>query len=211
MRENREYGYMRVSSKEQNSERQRQALLEAGIKEDYIFEDKISGKDFNRPDYTLLKEKILREGDTLYIKELDRLGRNAKLIKEEWKELTDMGVDIVVLDMPILDTRDYKNGMEQVITNIVLELLSYMAQKEREKIRKRQKEGIKRAKEQGKKFGRPRVEMPDNFGEYYDKVYIEDKMKAVEAMGEMGVTKTKFYDFKKQYEEENDINEHTKY
>jgi len=201
----RKYGYMRVSSEEQNSDRQKQALLDQGINKNMIFEDKISGKDFNRPEYTLLKEKILREGDTLFIKELDRLGRNARLIKKEWEELMEMGVSIVVLDMSILDTREYKNGMEEVITNIVLELLSYMAEKERENIRKRQREGIKQAKKQGKHLGRPRLEMPDDFGEYYKKVYIDDEMKAVEAMKEMELTKTKFYDFKKQYEKENDM------
>ena len=207
----RKYGYMRVSSEEQNSDRQKQALLDQGIKENLIFEDKISGKDFNRPEYTLLKEKILREGDTLFIKELDRLGRNARLIKKEWEELIEMGVSIVVLDMPILDTREYKNGMEEVITNIVLELLSYMAEKERENIRKRQHEGIEQAKKQGKHLGRPPLEMPDDFGEYYKKVYIDDEMKAVEAMEKMELTKTKFYDFKKLYEKENNIDTYTKY
>ncbi|MFW6029866.1 MAG: recombinase family protein [Halanaerobiales bacterium] len=198
----REYGYIRVSSKNQNPERQIVAMKKAGIKEDHIFIDKLSGKDFNRPEYILLTKKILREGDTLYIKELDRLGRNADKIKDEWKVLTDKGVNIVVLDMPILDTRQYKNGMEKVITNIVLELLSYIAEQEREKIRKRQKEGIAAAKARGQQIGRPSLKMPDNFGEYYKKVYIDNKMTAVNAMEELGLKKTKFYDFKKEYEED---------
>lgn len=199
----RDYGYIRVSSKEQNSGRQKQALLEQGIDEDLIFEDKMSGKNFDRPDYQLLK-RVIRKGDTLYIKELDRLGRNAKLIKQEWQELSDMGVNIVVMDMPILSTKD-KDDTQQLISNIVLELLSYMAEQERKKIRKRQAEGIKRAKANGKHLGRPPMEMPDNFGEYHKKVYRDNEMTAVEAYKELDISKTKFYQFKKKYEKENEL------
>jgi DNA invertase Pin-like site-specific DNA recombinase len=201
----RKYGYIRVSSKEQNSDRQRQAMLDAGVKENRIIEDKISGKDFNREGYKYLTKQLLRKDDILFVKELDRLGRNAEKIKEEWKDLTDMGVDIVVLDMDILDTRQYKNGTEKLITNIVLELLSYMAEQERNKIRKRQAEGIKEARRKGVDLGRPKMEMLDNFDKYYKKVYIDDDMTAVEAYKELDISKTKFYDFKKKYEKENNI------
>jgi DNA invertase Pin-like site-specific DNA recombinase len=201
----RKYGYIRVSSKEQNSDRQRQAMLDAGVKENRIIEDKISGKDFNREGYKYLTKQLLRKDDILFVKELDRLGRNAEKIKEEWKDLTDMGVDIVVLDMDILDTRQYKNGTEKLITNIVLELLSYMAEQERNKIRKRQAEGIKEARRKGVDLGRPKMEMLDNFDKYYKKVYIDDDMTAVEAYKDLDISKTKFYDFKKKYEKENNI------
>ena len=140
----RKYGYIRVSSKEQNPARQEDALLKAGVEKDYIFIDKMSGKNFDRPEYQLVK-RLLKEDDVLFIKDLDRLGRNHRKIKEEWKEITmDIGADIVVLDMDLLDTRKFKDGMEKLISNIVLELLSYMAEKEREKINKRQAEGIKK-------------------------------------------------------------------
>ena len=198
----RKYGYARVSSKDQNLDRQHKAMIDAGVEDNLIFEDKISGKDFDRPAYKLVK-RVIDKGDILFIKELDRLGRNADMIKEEWKELINKGVYIVVLDMPILDTRQYKAGMEKVISNIVLELLSYMAEQEREKIRKRQKEGIAAAKAAGKHLGRPPLEMPDNFEEYYKKVYINNEITAVKAMEELELTKTKFYDFKKEHEEKN--------
>ena len=198
----RKYGYTRVSSQDQNLDRQHKAMIDAGIEDNLIFEDKISGKDFDRPAYKLVK-RVINKGDILFIKELDRLGRNADMIKEEWKELINKGVYIVVLDMPILDTRQYKAGMEKVISNIVLELLSYMAEQEREKIRKRQKEGIAAAKAAGKHLGRPPLETPDNFEEYYKKVYVNNEITAVQAMEELELTKTKFYDFKKEYEKKN--------
>lgn len=200
----REYGYIRVSSKEQNLERQRKAMIEQGIDEKLIFADTVSGKNFNRPDYQLLK-RVIRKGDTLYIKELDRLGRNADMIKNEWKELTDTGINIVVLDMPILDTRQYKAGMEKVISNIVLELLSYIAEKERQSIRKRQAEGIAAAKAKGKHLGRPKATRPAEFEEYYKKVYINKELSAVQAIKGMNLTKTTFYKLKNEYEKEEGI------
>src|SRR6056297_937290 len=154
--------------------------------------DKMSGKNFDRPEYQLIK-RLLKEDDVLFIKDLDRLGRNYRMIKEEWKEITiDIGADIVVLDMDLLDTRKFKNGMEELISNIILELLSYMAEKERNKIRQRQKEGIKKAKENGVKFGRPKIEV-DDFEYYYDQVYKKEEMTAVEAMEELDITKSTFY------------------
>jgi len=197
----RKYGYIRVSSREQNPARQKEALLKAGIEEGYIFIDKKSGKDFDRPEYQLVK-RLLKKEDVLFIKELDRLGRNYRQIKEEWKEITmDIGADIVVLDMDLLDTRKFKNGMEELISNIILELLSYMAEKERKKIRQRQKEGIKKAKENGVKFGRPKIEV-DDFEYYYNQVYKKEEMTAVEAMEEMDITKSTFYRRKSEYEKQ---------
>ena len=195
----RKYGYIRVSSKEQNPARQEDALLNAGVEKDYIFMDKMSGKDFDRPEYQLVK-RLLKEDDVLFIKDLDRLGRNHRMIKEEWKEITmDIGADIVVLDMDLLDTRKFKNSMEELISNIVLELLSYMAEKEREKINKRQAEGIKKARQNGIHLGRPKIEV-DNFEYYYDQVYNKEQMTAVEAMDELEVSKSTFYRRKSEYE-----------
>jgi len=195
----RKYGYIRVSSKEQNPARQEDALLKAGVEKDYIFMDKMSGKDFDRPEYQLVK-RLLKKDDVLFIKDLDRLGRNHRKIKEEWKEITmDIGADIVVLDMDLLDTRKFKNGMEELISNIVLELLSYMAEKEREKINKRQAEGIKKARQNGIHLGRPKIEV-DNFEYYYDQVYNQENMTAVEAMDELEVSKSTFYRRKSEYE-----------
>ena len=196
----RKYGYIRVSSKEQNPARQEDALLNAGVEKDYIFMDKMSGKDFDRPEYQLVK-RLLKEDDVLFIKDLDRLGRNHRNIKEEWKEITmDIGADIVVLDMDLLDTRKFKDGMEELISNIVLELLSYMAEKEREKINKRQAEGIKKARQNGVHLGRPKIEV-DDFEYYYDQVYNQENMTAVEAMDELEVSKSTFYRRKSEYEE----------
>jgi DNA invertase Pin-like site-specific DNA recombinase len=198
----RKYGYIRVSSKEQNPARQEDALLKAGVEKDYIFMDKMSGKDFDRPEYQLIK-RLLKEDDVLFIKDLDRLGRNYRMIKEEWKEITmDIGADIVVLDMDLLDTRKFKNGMEELISNIILELLSYMAEKERNKIRQRQREGIEKARKDGVHLGRPKIEV-DDFSYYYDQVYDKEEMTAVEAMEELGISKSTFYRRKSEYEDEN--------
>jgi DNA invertase Pin-like site-specific DNA recombinase len=195
----RKYGYIRVSSKEQNPARQKDSLLAAGVEEDYIFMDKMSGKDFDRPEYQLIK-RLLKEDDILFIKDLDRLGRNHRMIKEEWKEITmDIEADIVVLDMDLLDTRKFKNGMEELISNIVLELLSYMAEKEREKINKRQAEGIKKARQNGVHLGRPKIEV-DDFEYYYDQIYNQENMTAVEAMEILDISKSTFYRRKSEYE-----------
>ena len=161
------YGYIRVSSTEQNTDRQVQALSGREIPPENLFTDKQSGKDFNRPQYAELMQK-LRAGDLLYITSIDRLGRNYEEILNQWRILTkEKGVDIAVLDMPILDTRAKHGGdlMGAVISDVVLQLLSFVAQNERENIRKRQAEGIAAAKLRGVRFGRPEKETPDNFGD----------------------------------------------
>ena len=154
---NKIYGYARVSSKEQNLDRQEQALKDYGIDSRDIIEDKQSGKDFNRQGYQTLKNSLLRKGDTLVINELDRLGRNMDMIKSEWQELQAKGIDIVVIDTPILNTLNKTDLEKKLISNIVFELLSYIAEKERIKIRERQSEGIAAAKAKGLYKGRIEV------------------------------------------------------
>ena len=168
------FGYARVSSKDQNLDRQIEELIKYGVEERDIIVDKQSGKDFNRNGYKTLKYNLLRNGDTLVIKELDRLGRNMEQIKVEWKELEDVGVNLVVIDNPILNTAGKTDLEKKLISNIVFELLSYMSEKERLKIKQRQAEGIKIAKEKGKKFGRPKVGYPDNWEEVYNRWCIGD-------------------------------------
>ncbi|MCL2637907.1 MAG: recombinase family protein [Oscillospiraceae bacterium] len=190
--QSRTFGYARVSSFDQNLSRQIQALSAYGIDERDIITDKVSGKDFNRQGYLMLKNQILRSGDTLAIKELDRLGRNYEQIKEEWRELQQMGIDIVILDMPILDTREKSDLEKSLIANIVFELLAYLAEKERCKIKSRQKEGISAAKSKGVKFGRPQAELPPNFYEEYAK-WRNGEQTAVQTMKRLGLKRTTFY------------------
>ena len=160
-----EYGYARVSSTDQNEDRQLIDLNEFNIPPENIYIDKQSGKDFNRPSYQELI-KHLKERDLLYIKSIDRLGRNYEEIQNQWRILTkEKGVDIVVIDMPMLDTRIHKDLMGTFIADLVLQILSFVAQSERETIKKRQAEGIAAAKARGVKFGRPEKKAPDNFGE----------------------------------------------
>ena len=157
------YGYVRVSSKEQNLDRQILALREFGIPENLIFQEKQSGKDFERPVYKRLVKK-LKPGDTLVIKSIDRLGRNYDEILEQWRIITkEKRADIVVLDMPLLDTRQGRDLTGTLIADIVLQLLSYIAQTERESIRQRQAEGIAAAKARGVQFGRHPREKPGNY------------------------------------------------
>ena len=159
------YGYVRVSSLDQNEDRQILALKEVFVPEENMFIDKQSGKDFNRPNYKRMVQ-ILKMGDMVYIHSIDRLGRNYEEILQQWRILTkDIGVDICVLDMPLLDTRNGKDLMGTFIADIVLQILSFVAQNERENIKKRQAEGIIAAKANGVKFGRPEKELPDNFKE----------------------------------------------
>lgn len=163
------YGYMRVSSVDQNVERQRQELKKWGIPENNIFTDKVSGKDFNRPSYQRLRRR-LKEGDILVVKSIDRLGRNYEEIQTEWRYIVKRKkADIVIIDMPILDTRVNKDLVGTLISDIVLQLLSYVAQAEREYIRQRQAEGIAIAKAQGKHLGRPLKSYPENFDIYFRK------------------------------------------
>ncbi len=161
------YGYIRVSTREQNEDRQRIALREAGVEGKLIYMDKQSGKDFNRPKYKQLIRKMKKD-DLLYIKSIDRLGRNYEEILQQWRFLTkEKGVDIVVLDMPLLDTRRGKDLMGTFLSDIVLQVLSFVAENERTNIRQRQAEGIAAAKARGVKFGRPPRELPDNFYEIH--------------------------------------------
>ena len=157
------YGYVRVSSTDQNEDRQMLEMQRLKIKKKNIYIDKQSGKDFNRPSYQRLLGK-LKKGDLLYVKSIDRLGRNYKEIQDQWRVLTkEMEVDVVVIDMPLLDTRVYKDLMGTFIADLVLQVLSFVAEHERVNIRKRQEEGIKAAKLKGVMFGRPMIKVPDNF------------------------------------------------
>jgi len=157
------YGYVRVSSADQNEDRQTIAMSGVNIAKEDVFMDKQSGKDFNRPAYNALVG-VLKPGDLLYIKSIDRLGRNYDEIQQQWRVLTkERGADIAVIDMPLLDTRNGKDMMGTFIADLVLQILSFVAHSERDNIRKRQAEGIAAAKARGVKFGRPVIKSPENF------------------------------------------------
>ena len=189
---NQIYAYVRVSTREQNEDRQLQALREFGLPEDHIFLDKLSGKDFNRPAYKRLLKRIKR-GDLLLIKSIDRLGRNYLKILEQWRKLTKLrGVDIRVLDMPLLDTRNGKDLMGTFIADLVLQILSFVAQSERENIKKRQAEGIAAAKAKGIKFGRPEKAVPDDFGKIV-KAWEQKKLSLAEVLKQCNMSEATFY------------------
>lgn len=177
------YGYMRVSSKEQNEDRQKIALTEMGVPENNIYMDKQSGKDFERTQYKRLLRK-LNENSVLYIKSIDRLGRNYGELNEQWRIITkEKKADIVVIDMPLLDTRREKNLLGTFISDVVLALLSYVAENERTNIKQRQAEGIAAEKARGVKFGRPPLPIPENFYQMHKdwragKITIEEAAKA---------------------------------
>lgn len=161
------YGYIRVSTTDQNIARQYQELIKWGIIEKNIFIDKLSGKDFERPNYQRLRRR-LREGDVLVVKSIDRLGRNYEEIQNEWRYIVkDLRADIVIVDMPILDTRTNKDLIGTLISDIVLQLLSYVAEAERAYIRQRQAEGIAIAKAEGRHLGRPKQPYPERFDTLY--------------------------------------------
>lgn len=163
----KEYGYVRVSSLDQNEERQMVEMRQLGIAEENIYKDKQSGKDFNRPMYQKLLRK-LKKGDVLYIMSIDRLGRNYEEIQSQWRFLTrEKEVDVSVIDMPLLDTRRGKDLMGTFLADIVLQVLSFVAKNERTNIKQRQAERIAVAKAQGIKFGRPPLPLPDNFYEVH--------------------------------------------
>ena len=187
-------GYVRVSTIDQNEERQVKKMLDLGIDERHVFVEKASGKNFDRPVYQGMKSATLREGDVLYIDSIDRLGRNYEEIKNEWADLTRrMKVDIVVLDMPLLDTRNEKDLTGTLISDIVLQLLGYVAENERNKIRTRQAEGIARAKERGVYTGRKPMEVDK---EKFERLYGEVKRgerTARYAMKQIGVKSTTWY------------------
>ena len=193
---NKIFGYARVSSKDQNEERQLVAFKEYGIDERDIYIDKQSGKDFNREQYSILKN-VLRENDLLVIKSIDRLGRNYNMIIEEWKDITkNIKADIVVIDMPLLDTRNNKDLLGTFISDLVLQILSYVAEQERSFIKQRQKEGIENAKNKGIKFGRPRIEKPSNFDMVVNK-WKNKELKSKEAMEILGLKPNSFYNLLK--------------
>ena len=200
------YGYARVSSKEQNLDRQLAELKKAGVEERNIFTDKESGKTFNRKAYNLLvgtKESasMLRENDLLIIYSIDRLGRNYTEIMKQWQYITqEIKADIKVLDMPLLDTSKQDNSLDsRFVAELVLQILSYVAQKERENIKIRQAQGIKIAKEQGKHLGRPLADFPVNWKEIYTQWKNKD-ITAVEALKKMELKKNTFYNLVKRYE-----------
>lgn len=194
---NKVFGYARVSSKEQNEERQISAFKEMNINERDIYIDKQSGKDFERKQYNILKN-ILRENDLLVIKSIDRLGRNYEMIMNEWKDITkNIKADIFVIDMPLLDTRNNKDLLGTFISDLVLQILSYVAEQERTFIKARQKEGIESAKSKGIKFGRPKIEKPNNFEEVIN-MWKEKKIKSKEAMELLNLKANTFYNLLKE-------------
>lgn len=187
-----EYGYIRVSSTDQNEDRQLVAMQELGILPKRIFTDKQSGKDFNRPSYQKLVQALV-DGDLLYIKSIDRLGRNYEEIQNQWWFLTkEKGIDVAVIDMPLLDTRLNKDLMGTFIADLVLQILSFVAQSERETIRKRQAEGIAAAKAKGVRFGSPRKEMPGNFSELVG-AWERKQIKTAEVLRLCGICRSTFY------------------
>lgn len=199
----RNFAYLRVSSKEQNLARQIDSIqqLNEHIDERDIYCDKLSGKDFNRPEWQALKRSI-RSGDTLFVTSLDRLGRNKQAILDEWQWLIKNKINIVVLDMPLLDTRKYKNldGIGELVTNLVLQILSWLAEEERRKIKERQREGIISAKLRGVKFGRPPVPKPKDFDTVY-KQWKNSEITATKAMQILNLKRNTFYKFAREQEE----------
>lgn len=193
------YGYVRVSSREQNEDRQIIAMKEIQVPEENIFMDKQSGKDFNRPQYKRLLRKV-KNGDLIYIKSIDRLGRNYAEILEQWKIITKYkGADLYVIDMPILDTRREKNLLGTFISDLVLTLLSYVAENERTTIRQRQAEGIAAAKARGVHFGRTPKPLPENFYEVYQQWKMK-KITVAEAARQCGMPQSTFFNRARKYE-----------
>ena len=186
------YGYIRVSTAEQNEDRQTIAMAELKISPSLIYTDKVSGKDFERPAYKSLTKK-LKPGDIVYIKSIDRLGRNYDEIQNQWRILTkERGVDIAVIDMPLLDTRNGKDLMGTFLADIVLQILSFVAQNERETTRKRQAEGIAAAKIRGVRFGRPIIKPPENFV-ILVKQWERGKLPIMEVLAQTGLKEATFY------------------
>lgn len=202
------FGYARVSTKDQNLDRQTRAIEEYcqknNLKLDRMFSDKITGKEFNRMQYQGLK-LCLRKGDLLIIKELDRIGRSMKQVKNEWHEFQEIGIDIIVIDTPILNTNNKSTLEKELISNIVFEILSYISEKELNKMKQRQAEGIALAREKGKHLGRPKIEKPKQWDEIYT-LWKSNKISAVEAARLLKLTKSTFYRFVKSEKEEQKIN-----
>lgn len=186
------YGYVRVSSIDQNEDRQLIALHRQGVPDKSIYIDKQSGKDFNRQHYQKLIKRIKR-GDLLYVLSIDRLGRNYEEILAQWRVLTkEIGIDICVIDMPLLDTRNGKDLMGTFIADLVLQILSFVAQNERENIRKRQAQGIAAAKAKGVKFGRPEIVPPEDFGKIV-KAWEHKQMPLSDVLRQCGMSEATFY------------------
>lgn len=193
------YGYIRISSKDQNESRQLFAFNEVGIEHKNIYFDKKSGKDFDRPQYKKLLQK-LKKDDLLYIKSIDRLGRNYEEILQQWRVLTkEKDIDIVVLDMPLLDTRRGKDLMGAFLSDIVLQILSFVAENERSNIKQRQAEGIAVAKSKGIKFGRPSLPLPNNFYEVH-KAWRSKKLTLKEAAKTCNMPAGTFYGKARKFE-----------
>ena len=192
--DNRVYGYARVSTREQNEDRQLEALKVFGVPEQNIIIDKASGKDTEREGYQYLKRQILRNGDTLVIKELDRLSRNKNDIKRELEEFKEMGIRVKILDIPTTLTEfpPEQEWILDMINSILIEVLGSIAENERNKIRSRQREGIEAAKKKNVRFGRPAVEKPDNWDSVITKVR-NGEIKAVEAIQELGISRSSYY------------------
>ncbi len=194
------YGYARVSTMEQKEDRQIFALMEKGVDESNIYLDKISGKDFNRKMYRALTQK-LRPGDLLYVKSIDRLGRNYRDVIEQWRFLTmEKQIDIVILDMPLLDTRKGKDLMGTFLSDIVLQVLSFVAENERVNIRRRQREGIVMAKKRGVHMGRPLRKLPPKFLQIYEQ-WLARKITGREAARRCRMPLSTFYRKAKEYRE----------
>lgn len=189
----KKYGYIRVSAKDQNPDRQLIALRECGIREKEIFLDKMSGKDFERPQYMKLLKR-LKKGDLLVVKSIDRLGRNYGEILEQWRKITkEIGVDIQVLDMPLLNTNSMHENLTGVfIADLVLQILAYVAETERSFIRQRQAEGIAAAKSRGVKFGCEKNELPEQFEKYFQ-MWVEGEISTRKAAEELHISHSTFY------------------
>ncbi len=205
MAENIIVGYARVSSKDQNEARQIEALKAAGVPERYIFIDKESGKDYNRDKYKAMVN-VIRKGDTVFVCSLDRLGRNYTETGKQWEHITkDIGADICVLDMPILDTRNTNDLTGTFIADLVLKILSYVAEKERENTKTRQREGIEIAKAEGRYKGRKPIEVDwEAFGEVYDQV-LNDGRTNRWAMDKLGLRPNTYYKAVAEYREKNGL------
>lgn len=187
------YGYARVSSKEQHLDRQLDALVKFGVPERDIITDKASGKDFDRPGYIALKTRILREGDTLVIKDLDRLGRNKQQIKEELEFYKQTGIRVKILNLPTTLADFGENGwVLDMVNNILIEVLGTIAEQERLTIKTRQAEGIAAAKKQGKHLGRPKTSLPDNWDDVYND-WSNGKITATNAVNKLGISRSTFY------------------
>lgn len=192
------YGYVRVSSIDQNEDRQLVVMYENNVPKSNIYIDKLSGKDFERPQYKKLVKK-LKEGDLLYILSIDRLGRNYEDIQKQWRILTkDIGIDICVIDMPLLNTRNAKDLMGAFIADLVLQILSFVAQNERENIKKRQAQGIVIAKAKGVRFGRPESPLPENFDEII-KDWDMGKISTADVLKLCNMSESTFYRRRREY------------